>query len=573
LSSALNPGGASALNAEIDLWRLAAGLGLFLFGMDQLEQSLKHLTGRPFKKFLREHTSHPLKGVLAGALTTAALQSSSVVSLIVLAFVGTGIISLASAIGIVFGSNLGTTATGWIVATIGFKLDIEVLSLPLIALGGLGVVWSRSGSRTSGFSHLVAGLGLMLLGLEFMKAGATSATALFDPATLAAYPPIVFLLVGLLVTALIQSSSATIMITLSALYAGAIPLTSAAAVAIGADLGTTITALLGALAGSMDKKRVAVAIVIFNVVTDAIAFVALEPLLEFIADIIRITDPLLSLVAFHSLFNLIGIVLFLPLVGVLSRQLAKRFRDDDDSPLRHIKESDLAVPEAAIENTSRETLRLIDQAIALNRLSFDLPLGQSFYDFDTDRAGVALFGKEPDYAEGYDGVKQLEGEILSYAVQLQEVRLSTEESERMGQVIVAIRNAVHAAKYLKDTHHDLQSFRDAVDDHFNAWFGYFRTSAEGFYDSVSGLRAASSPSHRFEILVELKSKNEEIHADLHSKIFKEIALDRLTELQISTLLNVNREFYLSCQSLLAALSDAILDTHGATDFESLPAGA
>lgn len=561
------------MNGEFDLWRLAAGLGLFLFGMDQLEQSLKHLTGRPFKKFLREHTSHPLKGVLAGAATTAALQSSSVVSLIVLAFVGTGIISLASAIGIVFGSNLGTTATGWIVATIGFKLDIEVLSLPLVALGGLGVVWSRSGSRISGFSHLVAGFGLMLMGLEFMKAGATSATALFDPATLAAYPPIIFLLVGFLVTALIQSSSATIMITLSALYAGAIPLSSAAAVAIGADLGTTVTALLGALAGSLDKKRVAVAIVIFNVVTDAIAFAALEPLLRFITDIVRITDPLLSLVAFHSLFNLIGIVLFLPFVGLLSRQLAKRFRDDDDSPLRHIKESDLAVPEAAIENVSRETLRLIDQAIALNRMSFDLPLSESFYASDKDRVGVALFDSDPDYAASYDGIKQLEGEILSYAIRLQEVRLSSAESERMGQVIVAIRNAVHAAKYLKDTHHDLQSFRDAVDDHFNAWFGYFRNSAEDFYDALGELRSASSPSHRFEMLVELKGRNEEIHADLHSKIHKEVALDRLTELQISTLLNVNREFYLSCQSLLAALSDALLDTHGATDFESLPTGA
>ncbi|MGI9262291.1 MAG: hypothetical protein ACR2QR_09670, partial [Woeseiaceae bacterium] len=164
-------------------------------------------------------------------------------------------------------------------------------------------------------------------------------------------------------------------------------------------------------------------------------------------------------------------------------------------------------------------------------------------------------------------------EILSYAIRLQELRLSSDESERLGQVIVAIRNAVHAAKYLKDTHHDLQSFRDAVDDHYNAWFDYFRTSAENFYDALSGLQSASSASHRFEMLVELKSRNEEIHADLHSKIHQEVALDRLTELQISTLLNVNREFYLSCQSLLAALSDALLDTHGATDFESLPAGA
>ena len=130
------------MDAEIDIWRLAAGLGLFLFGMHQLEESLKLLAGRSFKKFLREHTEHPVKGVLAGAVSTAALQSSSVVSLIVLAFVGTGVVSLASAIAIVFGSNLGTTATGWIVATVGFKLDIEALALPLVAIGGLGVVWT-----------------------------------------------------------------------------------------------------------------------------------------------------------------------------------------------------------------------------------------------------------------------------------------------------------------------------------------------------------------------------------------------------------------------------------------------
>ncbi|MDA0679172.1 MAG: Na/Pi symporter [Proteobacteria bacterium] len=560
------------MNEEIDLWRIAAGLGLFLFGMHQLEQSLTLLAGRRFKKFLREHTVHPVKGVLAGAVSTAALQSSSVVSLIVLAFVGTGIISLASAIGIVFGSNLGTTATGWIVATVGFKLDIEAIALPLVGIGGLGVVWSRAGSRRAGFSHLVAGLGLMLMGLEFMKSGAISATALFDPANLSAYPPIVFLIVGFLVTALIQSSSATIMITLSALYAGAIPLTSAAAVAIGADLGTSITALLGALVGSMDKRRVAIAIVIFNVVTDAIAFIALGPLLLFITVIIGLSNPLLALVAFHSLFNLIGIIIFLPLVGVMSRQLAKRFRDTGDSLLHHLRDADFAVPEAAIENVSRETLRLIDQAAALNQFSFNLPITRSFYDSALDRKGVPLFGDEPSYSTGYDGVKQLEGAILSHVMRLQEVSLNTEESARLGQIIVAIRQAVHAAKYLKDTHHDLQAFQESVDDHFNAWFGRFRDAADEFYESLSALSFAQSSSHRFEMLVELKSKNEEIHATLRKEIYREVTARELSELQISTLLNVNREFYLSSQSLLAALAEALLDTHGATDFESLPVG-
>ena len=282
------------MSEELDLWRLAAGLGLFLFGMHQLEQALTQLAGRSFKKFLRQYTAKPLRGVLAGAVTTAALQSSSVVSLIVLAFVGTGIISLASALGIVFGSNLGTTMTGWIVATIGFKLDIEALALPLITIGGFGVVWSATGTRRSGASHFVVGLGLMLMGLEFMKAGALIATTLFDPSALAGYPLIIFLLAGLLLTAIIQSSSATIMITLSALYAGAIPLDSAAAIAIGADLGTTITALLGALAGSAAKKRVAAAVVLFNVVADTIAFLSLKPLLRFITEVLAIGDPLFS---------------------------------------------------------------------------------------------------------------------------------------------------------------------------------------------------------------------------------------------------------------------------------------
>ena len=565
--------GEDYVDGEIDLWRLAAGLGLFLFGMHQLEQSLKLLTGRRFKKFLREHTTHPLKGVLAGAASTAALQSSSVVSLIVLAFVGTGIISLASAIAIVFGSNLGTTATGWIVATVGFKLDIEALALPLVAIGGLSVVWSREGSRRAGFGHLLAALGLMLMGLEFMKSGAVSATALFDPETLSAYPPIVFLLVGFMVTALIQSSSATIMITLSALYAGAIPLTSAAAAAIGADLGTTITAVLGALAGSMDKRRVAVAIVIFNVVTDVIAFTALGPLLLFITTVIGIADPLLALVAFHSLFNFIGILIFLPLVGTMSRQLAKKFGNADDSLLHHIKESDLGVPEAAIENVSRETMRLIDQTIGLNLLSLNLPLSRTFYDSEIDRLGVPLFAEKPTHSAGYDGVKQLEGEILSYAIRLQEVRLDEDASTRLSQVIVAIRRAVHSAKYLKDTHQDLRTFQESVDDHFNAWFARFRQAADEFYELLSALQTAQSSSHRFEMLVELKSKNEESHAALHKEIYRQVADNHLNEGQISTLLNVNREFYLSCQSLLSALADALLDTHSATDFESLPAGA
>ena len=561
-----------SLDTGIDIWRLAAGLGLFLFGMHQLEQALKLLTGRPFKKFLREYTRHPVRGVIAGAVSTAALQSSSVVSLIVLAFVGTDIISLSSAISIVFGSNLGTTVTGWVFATVGFKFDIEAIALPFVTLGGFGVALSRPSSRRAGASHLLAGFGLMLMGLEFMKSGAINATSILDPEGMRDYPLIVFLGAGLLVTALIQSSSATIMIILSAIYAGAIDLPSAASAAIGANLGTTVTGVLGALAGSVDKKRVAISSIIFNVTTSVIAFASLHLLLSFIGDVIGIRDPLFTLVAFHSIINLAGIVIFLPLIPTLSDWLANRFSEVDVAFLRHINESDLAVPEAGTENLSRETMRLIDQAAALNQLGFLMPVAAPFYDASDDRDSVRLFRPNPDHGAAYDAIKRLEGEILAYATKLQEVRLDVNESERVGQIIVATRNAVHSAKCLKDIGPDLQSFRDAVDDRLNAWFGRFREAAKDFYVQIGALQAAASSAHRFEILVALKSSNEDIHRSLHGDIVREVSVGKLSKLQISTLLNVNRELYLSNQSLLAALADALLDVHGAADYEAIPAG-
>jgi phosphate:Na+ symporter len=526
--------------AELDLWRIAAGLGLFLFGMHELEAALKQLAGRSFKRFLRQYTAKPLRGVLAGAATTAALQSSSVVSLIVLAFVGTGVITLASAIGIVFGSNLGTTATGWIVATVGFKLDIEALALPLIAAGGFGVVWSASGTRRAGLSHLVAGLGLMLIGLEFMKSGALIATEFFDPAELAGYPLIVFLLTGLLLTAIIQSSSATIMITLSALYAGAINLESAAAIAIGADLGTTITAMLGALAGSTDKKRVAAAIVLFNVVADTIAFLMLKPLLFVVSGVLGIEDPLYALVAFHSLFNLVGIVIFLPWV------------------------------EAAVENVWRETMRLIDQAAALNQLGFDLPRDHEFYETADDRAAVPVFTAGADFDECYADLKHLEGEILAQSLDLQQHALDPDESSRLSQIVRSIRDAVHSAKSVKDIQHDLHGFRDSVNDRFNAYFHQFREVVREFYESLNSLRDAELPALRFERLVDIKNKGEALHERMHRRIYDEVERGELGRGEISTLLNVNRELYVSNLSLISALADALLDMESADEFASIP---
>lgn len=559
------------MDSDFDVWRLAAGLGLILYGMKQLEQSLQRLAGRSFKQFLRQQTSRPVKGVLVGTLATAALQSSSIVGLIVLAFIGAGIISLASAIGIVFGANLGTTATGWLAATVGFKLDIEQLALPIIAVGALGVVWSKNGSRRFFFSQSAIGFGLLLIGLEFMKAGTGAATELFDPSALQAYPAIAFLGAGLLLTSIIQSSSATIMITLSALYAGVIPLETAAAVAIGADLGTTVTVLLGAITGSAAKKRVAAAIILFNAVTGAIAFVLLEPLLFFITDTLGVGDPLFSLVAFHSLFNLVGIVIFLPTIGRLSRRLETMFGDDSEALLRYLDAAAAGVPEVAIDNLCRETQRLIDQAAALNQLSFGLRPVHSFYSSAEDRRGVAVFESRADHDTAYLAVKQLEGAITEFALGLEEQALEAEDSTRLGQVFTAVRDAVHAAKCVRDTHHDLDAFRGSVNDSFNAYLRKFRDTARHFYELLDGLRDSDHSAVRFEQLIELRRKNDQLHAEMHANIYDEVTAGALGATEISTVLNVNREMYTANQGMLFAIADILLDRQMAEDFRAVPA--
>lgn len=558
------------MTSELDLWRLAAGLGLFLFGMHQLEQALAALAGRPFKKLLRQYTATPLRSTIIGALSTAALQSSSVVTLIVLAFVGTGIVSLASAIGIVFGSNVGTTVTGWIVATIGFKLDIESLAMPFLAIGGMGIVWSASDSARASISHFVMGLGLLLLGLQFMKSGAEMAGELFDPGALAGYSLVMYVVVGLLVTAVIQSSSAMIMLALSALHAGAISLDAAAAVAIGADLGTMVTGLLGTLAGSAAKKRVIAALVIFNIVANSIAFAFLKPLLYFITGTLGISDPLYALVAFHTLFNTIGVLLFLPATEPLSRRLERAFAEPVPTLTRYLTEADMAVHDVAVENLSRETCRLIDQAVALNQMTFGLPPDATFYDSREDRAGVRVFQRGANYDRSYAELKQLEGEILRHALKLQASPLEPRESQRLSQVIPATRNAVHSAKSMKDVHHDLHNLAESIDDRFNAYRSQFREMTREFYESLTALQTADVANLRFAALVEIKNTGERLHRLMHKRIYAEVTRGELEEVEISTLLNVNRELYISNQSLTMALADALLDMEAARDFAAIP---
>ncbi|MBU9937438.1 MAG: Na/Pi symporter, partial [Ferruginibacter sp.] len=240
-----------------DIWKLLAGVAIFLLGMRFLEDSLQQLAGRSFKLFLKKQTASKPKAVLGGALVTGILQSSSVVNLMVLAFVGAHVMPMQNALAVVLGANLGTTLSNWIIATVGFNFNIEYIAYPLAGVFGIGMTLVKKESFLYKWSKFLFGFGFLFIGLNFMKTGMEDTVKQVDLAAFNHYPVIFFLLLGFIITSLIQSSTATMAILLSALHANAIGLFAATAVALGSEAGTSIKLLLASVKGLPDKKRVA----------------------------------------------------------------------------------------------------------------------------------------------------------------------------------------------------------------------------------------------------------------------------------------------------------------------------
>jgi len=553
--------------SQVDYWGLIAGVALFLFAMEQIETGLKAMGGRSLAQYLKRQSGRGVNAVFGGIIATALLQSSSVVGLLVLAFTGAGLLSLTAALGIVFGSNLGTTLTGWIVATLGFKFEIYKLSLPVIGISGLGFVFIQQ--RWKEYFRALLGLGLLLLGLQLMKSSVASIEQLIDVNDLAALSPWQYLLFGTLVAAVIQSSSATIMLTLAALHAGVIDLPNAAAVAIGADLGTTTTLIIGAVNGSATRKQVAAGQVLFNVVTDAIAFTLRTPILIVVAWL-GFTDPLYSLVAFHSLFNVLGLCIFVPLTGPFAGLLQRLFPEPRFEQASYLQDIHASASEAAVDAAERETSLLIAHAMQLQIRAFkpplQLPAGAGPVPYQRDIEEL----REVPFAQLYRATKALEGALLEFVVRLQTDRLQSAESERLTLLLRAAREAMHSAKAVKDIRHNLVELAESDATAEQEFSQRFRNLLQQQLTEVFALRLQDTGSINFEDLAASLQRAQQRHDTVQEAIYSDVRNDRIDESTVSSLLNVNRELLTSSRSLLLALGNYHLDATRQEDLEQIP---
>ena len=536
---------------NFSLWELLAGLGFFLLGMLQLEQSLSGLGDVSLKRIISQNTRSPIQGVLVGTISTAFLQSSSLVGLITLAFVGAGILQLKNALGIIFGANLGTTFTGWLVTTIGFKLELSVYALPLIAAGALGKVFSKANSKPSLYLGLALGLGFLLFGLDFMKSSMLFLRNSVSPELLGNYPLVVYFIVGMAFSALMQSSSATMIVVLSALQADLIPLTTAAVLAIGADMGTTSTVAIGGINGSPEKKRVALSHVIFNLVTDLVALALLAPLLGLVTQTIGISDPMYALVAFHSLFNFLGILIFLPFVNHFATWLSQRFQSQDRSGARFISRVPVNVGDAALSALSQDASRLIDKTILLNLRNLKIP-AEEFAHHDSIKA-LEIESSETrlNFEQQYADIKQTEDQIIQYAYQLMAESGSNQQLQKITTLLEIAREATYAAKSLKDIRQNIAEFRMYPDGH--TLFNNIKTVASSFYQALIELEEKTDPPQAQEKIDNLNDQIAQDHSKLHGDIEHQLHTGP-QDMMASSLLNINRELMVSHQSLLKAVA-------------------
>ena len=435
----------------LNIWKLLAGLGVFLFGMFLMEESIKGLAGRSFKKVIKDYTSNRVKAIFAGAFTTSVLQSSSAVGLMVLAFVGAGIMMMENAIGVIIGSNVGTTFTAWIVATLGFKMDIESFSLPLIGIGGLIIIFLGKSERYSHISKLMVGFGFLFMGLDYMKASVTEYTQHFDITQLPDYGIMVYVFFGLITTAIMQSSSASIAIVLTALNAGIIDFEASAAMIIGANVGTTATILIGGIGATQMKKRVAFSHLFFNVITAIVGLALLIPLSMLVMKLVGDKDVVIGVALFHTFFNVIGVLLFFPFINLFVKLLLKLFPDKKLQLTHHIHKLTEDVSEAAVTGIQKEVIHLIHETLRFNLsiLSIDQQLVY------TQKEQVPVKGKMEDR---YENLKLLQAEIFTFAARVQSGEIEEEESQEINQYLHAARMAMHSAKSMKDIKHNFDEF-------------------------------------------------------------------------------------------------------------------
>ncbi|MCT7514584.1 Na/Pi cotransporter family protein [Aliarcobacter cryaerophilus] len=347
---------------------ILSGIAIFIIGMFFMQDGFKQLSGGILEKLLEKFTSNTLYAIATGFLSTSVVQSSTIITLIVVSFLSAELLTLVQAVGIVFGSNVGSTTTAWIVSSLGVDVKISTYAFPMLVFGVVLRFFKSNAVKGSG--NVLLGLGFIFLGISYMKDGFDIMKNSIDLASYAMegyLGIIVYILIGILITVVIQSSAATLAIVITALNADSITYVNAIALAIGANVGTTLTTILASFASNENGKRVALIHFLFNLISATFITILIYQfidLTDFIAPFLGVSDNNygMKLALFHTIFSVTGVILLTPAISLLvklSEKLIQKKVSSASKP-KYLNQSVLSNPDASLAALRKEIINLYE---------------------------------------------------------------------------------------------------------------------------------------------------------------------------------------------------------------------
>ena len=560
-----------------DFKEIAAGVSIFLFGMLFLEEGFKAFTGGVLEKLLQKTTNKTWKSLLFGMISTTIMQSSSLVSVITISFISAGLVTLVAGIGIIFGANIGTTTGAWMVAAFGLKVKISAYAMPMLVFG-IVLAFQKS-KYLKGIGSVLAGLGFLFLGIHYMKEGFEAFKDTFDLASLAVggYPGLfLFAAIGATATVVMQSSHATLVLILTALAAGQITYENGLALAIGANVGTTITAIIGSLSANVQGKRLAGAHLVFNLATGLIAIVFISQFVwavDWISEQVGIAadNYTMKLAVFHTLFNVTGVLVMVPLIHRLADSLFKVFPEpakDLAEPL-YLNEAVVEFPETVLKSLKKEVWHLFDSAFELMAHGMNLHRTQILESPDLEKTidedrEIHEFDLDALYESK---VKILYSAIVEFISHAQE-HIPSIYSEEMYRLRKASSEIVECVKHIKHLRKNTNRYMLSDNEHIRTEYNRLRYQIAMILREIYRLRGEGDHDHALAMLEmdELKAEIQSNHSELDKRITEVLRDDHITAMMATSLMNdfnyvdeTSRNLLDTAQALLISHADLVAE--------------
>jgi len=559
--------------ASRDFQEIAAGVAIFLFGMLMLEDGFRLFSGGLLKAALAKATGSVVKSVGFGIVATTLVQSSSLVSVITISFLSAGLISLLAGVGVIFGANIGTTTGAWLVAGFGLKVDISSYALPMLAVAVVLVFQTNKYLKGAGF--VLAGLGFLFLGIHYMKEGFEAFREHFDLTRFAMtgfLGLIVYTLIGAAATVVMQSSHATMVLIITALASGQISYENALALAIGANIGTTVTAIIGSLSSNFQGQRLALAHLVFNTVTATAALVFISPLrvgVDFISAGVGIADNdyALKLAVFHSIFNVVGVALMLPVLRRLIAFVERTIPEpaEDLSKPKYLNEAVDEFPETVAIALRKEVAHLYDNAVEI--ITHGLNLHRRDIYASKDVAATVAASRRPfeyDLDARYDArIKTLFSAIIEFATRA----ASKDMPEKIVEEVYALRDTaeatVRAIKAVKHMRSKAQAYSELDQGVITELYNELRTEIARIIVEIRKLELAD-PDDRSSLWLDRERVQVEHDAkNTNARVEKLIRSRKIDAFMATSFLNDSGYAYAAMRDLLTAARIYYDETTGA----------